>query len=113
MKTVKDLFQWDINQKLIDCNGIYIDFPINDEIYRVETKGDECLIPDEFIQIAGKRKIWECLNDGTLREFVLNITARPMPPDYVFTPTERLTFEGLVHRVDDAVADMIRRADSG
>ena len=113
MKTVKDLYQWDINQKLIDCNGIYIDFPVNNEIYRIETKDGKCMIPDEFIQIAGKQKIWECLNDGTLREFVLNITARPKPPDYVFTPTERLTFEGLVQRVDNKIAEIQRMADSG
>ena len=36
-----------------------------------------------------------------------------MPPNYVYTPTEKLTLEGLAQRVDDAIADMIRRADSG
>lgn len=56
---------------------------------------------------------WECMPDCTRKEFVLEIKARPMPPDYAFTPTEKLTFDGLVKRVDDAVADMIRMADSG
>lgn len=51
--------------------------------------------------------------DNTLREFAFEVLPRPKPPGYVFTPTERLTFEGLVQKVDDAVADMIRRAESG
>lgn len=113
MNTTKQLYQWDINQMLVDCTGLYVDFPVNGEIYRVETKDGECLIPDEFIQAGGRQKIWECMPDCTRKEFVLEIKARPMPPDYAFTPTEKLTFDGLVKRVDDAVADMIRMADSG
>ena len=113
MNTTKQLYQWDINQILVDCTGLYVDFPVNGEIYRVETKDGECLIPDEFIQAGGRQKIWECMSDCTRKEFVLEIKARPMPPDYAFTPTEKLTFDGLVKRVDDAVADMIRMADSG
>lgn len=113
MNTTKQLYQWDINQMLVNCTGLYVDFPVNGEIYRVETKDGECLIPDEFIQAGGRQKIWECMPDCTRKEFVLEIKARPMPPDYAFTPTEKLTFDGLVKRVDDAVADMIRMADSG
>lgn len=113
MNTTKQLYQWDINQMLVDCTGLYVDFPVNGEIYRVETKDGECLIPDEFLQVEGRQKIWECMPDCTRKEFVLEIKARPMPPDYAFTPTEKLTFDGLVKRVDDAIADMIRRADSG
>lgn len=113
MNTTKQLYQWDINQMLVDCTGLYVDFPVNGEIYRVETKDGECLIPDEFIQAGGRQKIWECMPDCTRKEFVLEIKARPMPPDYAFTPAEKLTFDGLAKRVDDAIADMIRMADSG
>ena len=113
MNTTKQLYQRDINQMLVDCTGLYVDCSVNGEIYRVETKDGECLIPDEFIQAGGRQKIWECMPDCTRKEFVLEIKARPMPPDYAFTPTEKLTFDGLVKRVDDAVADMIRMADPG
>ena len=113
MKTNKPLFQWDINQKLIGCVGEYIDFIINDEVFRVEVEDYQCLIPDEFLQSADRKTIYECKSDGTILEHKLVIHSRPKPPNYVYTPTEKPTLEGLVQQVDDAVADMIRRADSG
>ena len=113
MKTNKSLFQWDINQKLIGCVGEYVDFIINDEVFRVEVEDYQCLIPDEFLQSADRKTIYECKSDGTILEHKLVIHSRPKPPNYVYTPTEKLTLEGLAQRVDDAVADMIRRADSG
>ena len=113
MKTEKQLYQWDVGQKLIECAGLYVDFPIGEDICRIETADGTCIIPDELLQKSSVHKIYECMADNTLREFVFNVKSRPKPPDYVYTPTERLTFEGLVQRVDDAVADMIRRADSG
>ena len=36
--------------------------------------------------------------DNTLREFAFKVLPRPIPPNYVFTPTEQLTFEGLVQK---------------
>ena len=113
MKTEKQLYQWDVGQKLIECAGLYVDFPIGEDIYRVETADGTCIIPDELLQKSSVHKIYECMADNTLREFVFNVKSRPKPPDYVYTPTEKLTFDGLVKRVDDAVAEMIRRADSG
>ena len=113
MKTNKSLFQWDVNQKLIGCVGEYVDFIINDEVFRVEVEDYQCLIPDELLQSADRKTIYECKSDGTILEHKLVIHSRPKPPNYVYTPTEKLTLEGLAQRVDDAVADMIRRADSG
>ena len=113
MKTNKSLFQWDINQKLMGCVGEYVDFIINDEVFRVEVEDYQCLIPDEFLQSADRKTIYECKSDGTILEHKLVIHSRPKPPNYVYTPTEKLTLEGLAQKVDDAVADMIRRADSG
>ena len=113
MNVTKQLYQWDTGQKLTECTGLYVDFPIGEDIYRVETADGTCIIPDELLQKSSVHKIYECMADNTLREFVFNVKSRPKPPDYVYTPTERLTFEGLVQRVDDAVADIVRRADSG
>lgn len=113
MNTEKKLYQWDIGQKLAGCTGLYVDFLIDNEVYRVETADGMCIIPDELLQTSGKHKVYECMTNNTIRSFAFSVIPRPMPPDYVFTPTERLTFEGLVQKVDDAVADMIRRAESG
>lgn len=113
MNTEKKLYQWDIGQKLAGCTGLYVDFLIDNEVYRVETADGMCIIPDELLQTSGKHKVYECMTNNTIRSFAFSVIPRPMPPDYVFTPTEKLTLEGLAQRVDDAVADMIRRADSG
>lgn len=113
MNIEKKLYQWDTEQKLTGCTGLYVDFPIGNEVYRVETADGTCIIPDELLQASGGHKVYECMTNNTIRSFAFSVTPRPKPPDYVYTPTERLTFEGLVQRVDDAVADMIRRAESG
>ena len=113
MNIEKRLYQWDTGQKLVGCTGLYVDFPIGDEVYRVETADGMCIIPDELLQTSGKYRVYECMTNNTIRAFAFSVTSRPMPPNYVYTPTEKLTLEGLAQKVDDAVADMIRRADSG
>ena len=113
MNTERKLYQWDTGQKLVGCTGLYVDFPIGNDVYRVETTNGMCIIPDELLQTSGSHKVYECMTNNTIRSFAFSVTPRPKPPEYVFTPTERLTFEGLVQKVDDAVADMIRRAESG
>ena len=113
MNTGKKLYQWDTGQKLTGCTGLYVDFPIDNEVYRIETADGTCIIPDELLQTSGGHKVYECMTNNTIRSFAFSVTPRPKPPDYVYTPTERLAFEGLVQKVDDVVADMIRRAESG
>ncbi len=113
MNIEKKLYQWDTGQKLTGCTGLYVDFPIGNEVYRVETANGMCIIPDELLQTSGSHKVYECMTNNTIRSFAFSVKPRPMPPNYVYTPTEKLTLEGLAQRVDDAVADMIRRADSG
>ena len=113
MNIEKRLYQWDTGQKLVGCTGLYVDFLIDNEVYRVEVEDGMCIIPDELLQTAGKHKVYECMTNNTIRSFAFSVAPRPMPPNYVFTPTEKLTLEGLAQKVDDAVADMIRRADSG
>ena len=113
MRTKKDLFQWDINQYFIECIGLYVDFPIGEEVVRVEIKSNKCLIPDEFLQTSGRKKVWECFGDGTIKEFNLIITERPKPPLYTFTATEKLTFDGLVQKVDDTVSEIYKMAYTG
>ena len=98
MNVTKQLYQWDTGQKLAECTGIYVDYLISDEVYRVEIIDGTCIIPDELLQTPGRYKVWECMADNTLREFAFKVLPRPIPPNYVFTPTEQLTFEGLVQK---------------
>ena len=113
MRTTKKLYQWDTDQKLINCVGKYVDYPIDGGVYRIDVIDKECIIPDELLQVSGTVKVYECMEYGTVKAFAFYINPRPKPPDYVFTPTERLTFEGLVKKVDETIADLQKRADSG
>ena len=113
MRTTKKLYQWDTDQKLINCVGKYVDYPIDGGVYRIDVIDKECIIPDELLQVSGTVKVYECMEYGTVKAFAFYINPRPKPPDYVFTPTERLTFEGLVKKVDETIEDLQRRADSG
>ena len=58
MNVTKQLYQWDTGQKLTECTGIYVDYLIGDEVYRVEITDGTCIIPDELLQTPGRYKVW-------------------------------------------------------
>lgn len=115
MKTEKQLYQWDVNQYIVELNqsAQYIDYPMGNEVIRVETDGKRCRIPDEFLQTAGFKTCYERYSDGTYKAYNFNVQSSPKPPDYVYTAEERTTFDALVAKADAAIAEIKRRADSG
>lgn len=115
MKPDKQLYQWDTNQSLVELTPTakYVDYPIGDEVIRLETDGTRCRIPDEVLQTYGGKTCYERYPDGTYRAYSFTVLYAPKPPDYVFTPEERTTFEALTARVDAAIGEIKRRADSG
>ena len=115
MKSEKQLFQWDVNQYLTELQPTaeYVDYPMGNEVIRIETDGKRCRIPDEFLQTAGFKTCYERYSDGTYKAYSFNVLSSPKPPDYVYTAEERTTFEALVKKADAAIAEIKRRADSG
>lgn len=115
MKPEKQLYQWDTNQSLVELtpSAQCVDYPIGDEVIRLETAGARCRIPDEVLQTYGGKTCYERYPDGTYRAYSFTVLYAPKPPDYVFTPEERTTFEALTARVDSAIDEIKRRADSG
>lgn len=115
MKSEKQLYQWDVNQYLTELQPTaqFIDYPMGNEIIRIETDGTRCRIPDEVLQTYGVKTCYERYPDGTFRAYSFTVLYAPKPPDYVFTPEERTTFEALTARVDSAIDEIKRRADSG
>lgn len=115
MKSEKQLYQWDINQHLTELQpeAQFVDYPMGNEVIRIETDGKRCRIPDEFLQDAGFKTCYERYSDGTYKAFSFNVLSSPKPPDYVYTAEERTTFEALVEKADAAIAEIKRRADSG
>lgn len=115
MKPEKQLYQWDVNQYLTGINPAaqYVDYTIGNEVIRLETDGTRCRIPDEVLQTYGGKTCYERYPDGTYRAYSFSVLYAPKPPDYVYTPEERTTFEALTARVDSAIEEIKRRADSG
>lgn len=115
MKSEKQLFQWDVNQYLTELQpeAQFVDYPMSNEVIRIETDGKRCRIPDEFLQTAGFKTCYERYSDGTKKAYNFNVQSSPKPPDYVYTVEERTTFDALVAKADSAIAEIKRRADSG
>lgn len=115
MKPEKQLYQWDVNQYLTGINPAaqYVDYTIGNDVIRLETDGTRCRIPDEVLQTYGGKTCYERYPDGTYRAYSFTVLYAPKPPDYVYTTEERTTFEALTARVDAAIDEIKRRADSG
>lgn len=115
MKSEKQLYQWDVNQYLTELQpeAQFVDYPMGNEVIRIETDGKRCRIPDEFLQTAGFKTCYERYSDGTYKAYNFNVLSSPKPPDYVYTAEERTTFEALVKKADAAIDEIKRRADSG
>lgn len=115
MKPEKQLYQWDVNQYLAELQPTaeFVDYPIGNEVIRIKADGTRCRIPDEVLQTYGGKTCYERYPDGTFRAYSFTVLYAPKPPDYVFTPEERTTFEALTARVDSAIEEIKRRADSG
>lgn len=115
MKPEKQLYQWDVNQYLTGINPAaqYVDYTIGNEVIRIKADGKRCRIPDEVLQTYGGKTCYERYPDGTYRAYSFTVLYAPKPPDYVYTPEERTTFEALTARVDAAIDEIKCRADSG
>lgn len=115
MKSEKQLYQWDVNQYLTELQPTaeFIDYPMGNDVIRIEADGTRCRIPDELLQTYGGKTCYERYPDGTYRAYSFTVLYAPKPPDYVYTPEERTTFETLTARVDAAIDEIKRRADSG
>lgn len=115
MKPEKQLYQWDVNQYLTELQPTaeFVDYPIGNEVIRIKADGTRCRIPDEVLQTYGGKTCYERYPDGTYRAYSFSVLYAPKPPDYVYTPEERTTFEALTARVDASIEEIKRRADSG
>lgn len=115
MKSEKQLYQWDVNQYLTELQPTaeFVDYPMGNEVIRIKADGTRCRIPDEVLQTYGGKTCYERYPDGTFRAYSFSVLYAPKPPDYVYTPEERTTFEALTARVDAAIEEIKRRADSG
>lgn len=93
MKPEKQLYQWDTNQSLVELtpSAQFVDYPIGDEVIRLEADGTKCRIPDEVLQTYGGKTCYERYPDGTYRAYSFTVLYAPQPPDYIYTAEERVS----------------------
>lgn len=100
----KELYQWDTNQAMTVSGGVsFVDFIVYSETFRVRVNDGVCKIPDELLQVNGNHVCYACTDEYTKTSYTFYVNGREKPPGYVFTPTERVTFDNLTRSVNAAV----------
>lgn len=104
-KDIPQLYQWDSNVKLIveddRINQVQFSQRFSRTASCVKVENRECFIPNELLQSYCDIFAYACIvdNDGQICEFseMFTIFARPKPDNYIYTPTEIITFK----RIED------------
>ena len=104
-KDFPQLYQWDSNVKLIveddRINQVQFSQRFSRTAACVKVENRECFIPNEFLQSYYDIFAYACIvdNDGQVCEFseMFTVFARPKPDNYIYTPTEIITFK----RIED------------
>ena len=104
-KDIPQLYQWDSNVKLIveddRINQVQFSQRFSRTAACVKVENRECFIPNEFLQSYYDIFAYACIvdNDGQVCEFseMFTVFARPKPDNYIYTPTEIITFK----RIED------------
>ena len=105
MRTTKKLYQWDTDQKLINCVGKYVDYPIDGGVYRIDVIDKECIIPDELLQVSGTVKVYECMEYGTVKAFEEKCDRMPYAISIDIAPLSMMVFKYDYVDKKQAVAD--------
>lgn len=104
-KDIPQLYQWDSNVKLIveddRINQVQFSQKFSRTAACVKVENGECFIPNEFLQSYYDIFAYACIvdNNGQVCEFseMFTVFARPKPDNYIYTPTEIITFK----RIED------------
>ena len=102
------VWQWDSGRR-VSAPGDEAHFarPGDDEALVVPVDGDGLAdVPSQLLQSAGDLLCWAVEGDATIGSTVIRVSARPRPSDYVYTPTEVETVEGVKAWVEERIAEI-------
>lgn len=102
------VWQWDSGRR-VSAPGDEAHFarPGDDEALVVPVDGDGLAdVPSQLLQSAGDLFCWAVEGDVTIGSTVIRVSARPRPSDYVYTPTEVETVEGVKAWVEERIAEI-------
>ena len=105
------LWQWDRNRALSvnEPGALYVDFDRPGETPdRRKVVDGIAEISDTWLQKAGPKNIYICIQSGTLIGYTLLVLARPKPVDYVAINDEKYTAleTEMLQRIADTDADL-------
>ena len=104
-----ELYQWDTGRKLTVDDATVTQVHFQNRAYGrtidVDVKDGSAIIPDELLQKAGDLRVYAFAGTAasgfTKVERVYNIIRRNKPNDYMYTPTEQKSLEGLQKQIGD------------
>ena len=104
-----ELYQWDTGRTLTVDDATVTQVHFQNRAYGrtidVDVKDGSAIIPDELLQKAGDLRVYAFSGTAeigfTKIERVFNIVRRNKPNDYMFTPTEQKSLEGLQKQIGD------------
>lgn len=108
----KQLYQWDTGrmaQVTVECDEVHFSNLKFGKAFVVDVVDGAVPIPDELLTVGENIYTWAYVgvaeNGYTKQEQVLSVTKRAKPSDYVFTPTEQITLEKLLQKINEGVYD--------
>ena len=104
-----ELYQWDTGRTLTVDDATVTQVHFQNRAYGrtidVDVKDGSAIIPDELLQKAGNLQVYAFAGTAasgfTKVERVYNIVRRNKPNDYMYTPTEQKSLEGLQNQIGD------------
>lgn len=104
-----ELYQWDTGRTLTVDDATVTQVHFQNRAYGrttdVDVKDGSAIIPDELLQKAGDLRVYAFAGTAasgfTKVERVYNIVRRNKPNDYMYTPTEQKSLEGLQNQIGD------------
>lgn len=102
-----ELYQWDTGRTLTVDDATVTQVHFQNRAYGrtidVDVKDGTAIIPDELLQKAGELRVYAFAGTAasgfTKVERVYNIVRRNKPNDYMYTPTEQKSLEGLQKQI--------------
>ena len=104
-----ELYQWDTGRTLTVDDATVTQVHFQNRAYGrtidVDVKDGTAIIPDEILQKPGDLRVYAfsgtAASGFTKVERVFNVVRRNKPNDYMFTPTEQKSLEGLQKQIGD------------
>ena len=104
-----ELYQWDTGRTLTVDDATVTQVHFQNRAYGrtidVDVKDGTAIVPDELLQKAGELRVYAFAGTAasgyTKVERVYNIVRRNKPNDYMYTPTEQKSLEGLQNQIGD------------